>query len=667
MSIVQGKALISILLFPIALFFSIEFSAQASTVELLDENVRFYNLGKDLKYLEDKEKKLTIDLIKKPEISQQFKQSNQKTLSFKYTDSNIWLHFTIKNSSAKVRTILLEHSHPFMNHIDLYLIDETGQLKTKSAGLFNINRDVFDRNHVFKLTFHPNSETKIYLRFANTGRMYLPLKLWNHGAFDKKANIEQILLGAFYGILLAILIYSIFIFLSLKENSYFNYAAYLCFFLMYQLNADGVGHLYLWPGIDWMLKYSAIITWNFLLFFYVLFSLSFLNIKKIFPKVHKFFLIYIILFLINLLFLPINGVVLSCWITYLLQLILTLLLVSFSFYLMLKKHPFSHYYFWAMFCLVGSGFLNSLPILQSDFYSSFSRYSLHLGAVLEILILTFGLSVRWKKMRLEKEKAALEAIDAQKRFLNIKEENINTLRLRKEAEEANRLKSEFIALVSHELRTPMQSILGWSKLAIARMEQLDKRKLHEYFSDIASSGDRLMGLINDLLDISKQENSKLMYTFKKGKLSDFVKLIIQELNVIAEEKLITIDFEPLGDETVVDVDPYRISQVVRNLIANAIKFSDTKSHIQIDIRQTPKTIEFSIKDNGIGVPDDDKKTIFNKFTQSDINRSTIGGTGLGLAIASQIIEGHNGKIWVEDNANQGSIFKFLIPTNQATY
>lgn len=653
------------LLIIIALLYLQQFSVEASPVGLFDETFSYYTLGKDLKYLEDKEKKLSINDVKKLEISNQFKHSDKETLSLKYTASNVWVYFKLKNSFTSIRTILLEHSHPFMNKVDLYLIDDKGMTINKKGGLFTKSREVFDRNHVFKLTLHPDSEIEIFLCFSNTGRMYLPLKLWSQDDHLRKTNIEQMLLGIFYGILVAILIYSVFIFLSLREESYFKYSVYLSFFLLYQLNADGVGHLYLWTGIDWMLKYSAIISWNLLLYFYVLFSLSFLGSKTSFPRLHTFFLVFASLFLTNLLLLPINGVLLACKISYVLQLVLMLLLIALSGFLMLKKQPFSNYYFLAMFCLMCGSLLNSLPLLKDGSFFFVGKYGVHLGSILEILILAFGLSYRLKKMRMEKEKTALLAFESQKKLLETKEENIHVQSLIKEAKEANKLKSEFLATISHELRTPMQSILGWSKLAMARIDQLDKKKLHEYFSDIALSGNRLLNLINDLLDVSKKENSNLVYTFKKGKLSDYVKFIIHELNVLATEKNITIHFNPLENEILIDLDPFRISQVIRNLLANAINFSPPDSQIQIEISQTPEITSFIIKDSGIGVPDDNKKLIFEKFTQGSRNRSVNGGTGLGLTIAQNIIADHGGKIWVEDNIGKGSIFNFYIPIRRA--
>ena len=182
--------------------------------------------------------------------------------------------------------------------------------------------------------------------------------------------------------------------------------------------------------------------------------------------------------------------------------------------------------------------------------------------------------------------------------------------LKKEAEQANRFKSEFLANVSHELRTPMQSILGWSKLAIERMDVLGKDKLKEYFSDISASGDRLLSQINELLDTAKLEKGQVDYTFKHGLLSDSIKLVIQELVVLARDKQITVDFSPPTNELLVEIDYSRISQVLTNLLANAIKFSEKNTDIQIEIKCEKKYIECSLQDNGPGIAANEKEIIF---------------------------------------------------------
>jgi len=468
-------------------------------------------------------------------------------------------------------------------------------------------------------------------------------------------------LGVFYGFIIAILLYSLFIFVSLREKSYLFYTLYLSSFLIYQLNSDGFGYLYLWPESKWMIQYSAIIGWNMTLFLYLLFSLSFLNTKIIIPKINRLFQIYAGLFIVNILLLPVIGVLQVCKITAPLQLALFFLLILMSVYLMIKRIRLAYYYFIAVCFLMGGSLITNLLVLKGGHISYFAKYSIHYGILLEILILAFGLSDRLTTMRKDKERAAIMAIKTEQKLLKTKAENLNTLILKKEAEQANRFKSEFLANVSHELRTPMQSILGWSKLAIERMDVLRKDKLKEYFSDISASGDRLLSQINELLDTAKLEKGQVDYTFKHGLLSDSIKLVIQELVVLARDKQITVDFSPPTNELLVEIDYSRISQVLTNLLANAIKFSEKNTDIQIEIKCEKKYIECSLQDNGPGIAANEKEIIFEQFVQSSSTSSINGGTGLGLAICKEIIEAHNGKIWAENNPEGGSTFNFMLP------
>ncbi|MBT4288750.1 MAG: response regulator [Deltaproteobacteria bacterium] len=232
---------------------------------------------------------------------------------------------------------------------------------------------------------------------------------------------------------------------------------------------------------------------------------------------------------------------------------------------------------------------------------------------------------------------------------------------RDEARLANSVKTTFLANISHELRTPMQGIIGFSKFGVSKGNTLKVNKALEYFENISTSAERLMKLLNDILDLSKLESGKYEYKFNFEKLSLRVISVIEEQSAVISEKNINIDFKIPEDEsrTMLDVD--KIMQVVRNLIANSIKFSEPGQTINIRISEEDSHIHFSIADNGVGIPEDELESVFEKFKQSSRTMTNAGGTGLGLAICKEIVLRHDGLMWAENNPDGGSIFKFQIP------
>lgn len=232
------------------------------------------------------------------------------------------------------------------------------------------------------------------------------------------------------------------------------------------------------------------------------------------------------------------------------------------------------------------------------------------------------------------------------------------------AENANNAKSEFLANMSHELRTPMHGILSFSNFGIKQVGSVSNEKLLEYFTYIKISGDRLLALLNDLLDLSKLEANKIDYKFKSHDLVQIFNSCYIELLQRIKDLELTVEVNTSEDAVEGYFDSIRIGQVITNLLSNAIKFSPKNSKIRITISTDLNDLVFRIEDEGIGVPNDELESIFDTFVQSSKTDTGAGGTGLGLAISHNIVRGHGGRIWAENNLGKGTAFSFSIPQNE---
>jgi signal transduction histidine kinase len=256
-------------------------------------------------------------------------------------------------------------------------------------------------------------------------------------------------------------------------------------------------------------------------------------------------------------------------------------------------------------------------------------------------------------------RALAETLEETDRALKMREEELRMQTDRAVA--ASKHKSDFLAKMSHELRTPLNSIIGFSELLIEQEEQVDSAKRVSFLANVSSSAHRLLGLINDLLDISKVEAGKMPMRFESIDLRGTIANTIASTAPLFDRKRQQVEVNMPSEPMLVRADPARVEQILLNLLSNANKFSPEGEKIEVRTTADDSRWKIEIADHGIGISAADQKRIFNDFEQVHTTGTLSDGTGLGLALAKRFVEAHGGAIEVESAAGAGAVFRVSLP------
>jgi signal transduction histidine kinase len=241
---------------------------------------------------------------------------------------------------------------------------------------------------------------------------------------------------------------------------------------------------------------------------------------------------------------------------------------------------------------------------------------------------------------------------------------------KEQADQANQAKTSLLMNMSHEFRTPMHAILNYTNMGLKKLDSADREKLKKYLTNIQHSGLRLLELLNALLDLAKLESGKLELKPSRGDLSQIIRQSQAELGSLFEAKQLELVTHFQSKDLYACCDKERLTQVFINLFSNAIKFSPRENAIEVTIADSDlvgrgQALHCIVSDNGVGIPETERETVFEKFVQSSKTNTGAGGSGLGLAICREIIHLHGGAIWAAASPSGGTAIHFVIPREAA--
>jgi signal transduction histidine kinase len=225
------------------------------------------------------------------------------------------------------------------------------------------------------------------------------------------------------------------------------------------------------------------------------------------------------------------------------------------------------------------------------------------------------------------------------------------------------MKSDFVATVSHELRTPLTSIYGFAETLLRADIAFDERERATFLSTIASESERLIRIVDDLLNVARLEAGMLGLAVRETDLGAAVREEVARVQRGLDDRhRFEVDLE---DDLVADADPERLAQVLHHLVDNAVKFSPAGGTITIEGRRRPETVELRVEDEGVGLSPVERQRIFTKFFRGATGEEVAAhGTGLGLFLARGLVVAMGGRMWLESDAGQGSTFAFALPASK---
>ena len=654
----------------------------------------------------DPSRALTLSDVLAGDPSVRFVRESRREPSFGFTRSAVWLRFDVHNRGVHDQPWLLEIAFPHLDQLDLYEVRADGRTKHWTAGdsLPFAARQIDHPNFVFALDTPPGQSVRYYLRAETTGALRVPLVAWLAPDFVGHESRENLLLWMFYGALAVMTLYNLGIAALLRNVEYLYYACVTSSLGLAIFTLSGQTFQHLTPNSPALANRALAVCFALALLSVQLYSRTVTGRLERAPRT----------FVLYRYSLPASALLLLLVVVTPPALSIRAAVLGVLFYIPIafiklravgkQQSPQLRFYVISWYCLVLSLPLTMLAHADVLPPHPLFVWAAHLGCVAHIVCTSLALPARINLM--SDHLAGLNAQLSQ----NVRDLELTLSRAEEANEKARRatlVKSEFMATMSHELRTPLNSIINVPQGLLDDFQTLraatcsacaarflleadetvdaatscqgcravgslregvltrftgDAARTARFLRKIEKSGKHLLQMVNDVLDSSKMEAGRLELALLPLDVAGLLRDTVDEMSSIAEPRELRIELAATADHGPGLGDPLRLKQVLLNLLANAIKFSEPDSSITVRWQREAEHDLIAVQDQGIGIRPEDQERVFESFEQvhkGDTRK--YGGTGLGLAISRKLVRMHGGELWVESQPGHGSTFVFRIP------
>ncbi len=639
------KSLLAVSLFLAILFLGFSNIGYALGSISLTEDAQFVSLVNAVELVTDRDKSFSLDQIIAGDVSAPRESIEKMPFARGVNDHVFWLHFILKNQTESIETWWLVNQFIWVGETEVYSRKLTepssGPWKKQVSSVFTPYKDRSVPNQLIiePLTFAPLETKEIWIRYDGQYSV-VHYELVRPHFFLEQQQTTMILIGAYVGLALLMVLINGFLGFAIRSRAHFYYILYTLSIAFYLLCTEGLAYRYLWPESPRWQQTVDVFMVGIAFFWGTLMTIEFLGLRQNNKKIYQFLLVYLTLFIstaIVYLFFP----------HYLLAALVNSLIVPFvisyiwaSYYRLKEGYEPAKYYLFGTGVLLTSVILKVLVALIPMPFPGFFIASMYWGSSIELLILSYALSLQVFYIY----KANLQYQE------KLQKANFELIHLDKE-------KDTFMSNISHELRTPLHGMIGITQ---GMIEQKGMEKDLEKLNMVVQSGIRLTGLVNDILEFNRIKVEGVHIEFTPINFHSLQKLIFAHFQESLKSKQLTFASVIPNNLPFILGDEERLQQILFNLVGNAIKFT-TKGTITLGATKKGKEVDIWVQDTGIGIPQEELETLFKPYQQGKAAKSlNAEGTGLGLALTKSLVELHKSQLQVSSHPGKGSRFFFAL-------